>query len=271
MVFIVALSCGVKEQTDKGRLLARVYDNRLFVADLGDILSENVSSEDSALVVNAYIERWVRDAVMLREAEVNMPPDLNVEFLVSDYRASLLRDNYEKILLETSLDSIISREEISAFYDGDRSLFMLPNEVVRCYYLKVPESSDLDKQVSTIWDDDVGSSELLKIVTGSQAQYLLDDSTWYAWNHILSWLPGDIEDEKTLKIGKSWTASNDAQRYYLLVFERVEKGESAPLNYVRDQIEKLILHQRKIRIIEKKKEELLKHEAKNNNVKIYTR
>lgn len=58
---------------------------------------------------------------MQHEAEVNLPPDLNIDKLVRTYRASLITHNYEVALAEQLLDSTISQAELNDFYEKIKS------------------------------------------------------------------------------------------------------------------------------------------------------
>ena len=118
LIFLISFgSCQpVDQQQDiNDRLLAQVYNKSLFQSELEGMFPPDSSPEDSALIVNSYIERWVRESLLMHEAERNIPKDLNIAVLVRDYRASLIRHNYDKLLVELQLDSTIT--------DGGRYMF----------------------------------------------------------------------------------------------------------------------------------------------------
>ncbi|MFN6071273.1 MAG: hypothetical protein ACK489_03305, partial [Bacteroidota bacterium] len=92
-------SCSEDIQTKNGNFqLARVYNKSLYIKDLEGMFPPGTSAYDSSLITNAYTQRWVREAVLLYEAENNLPKDLNIDRLVRDYRSSLVRNNYEQVL-----------------------------------------------------------------------------------------------------------------------------------------------------------------------------
>ena len=87
-------------QKKEDKLLAEVYNKTLYLSDLDDnILPEGTSKEDSALIVSAYAQRWTREQLLMYEAERNIPKDLNIDELVRNYRASLIRFNYEEQII----------------------------------------------------------------------------------------------------------------------------------------------------------------------------
>lgn len=107
LLTMVVAACTPVE-TGKGqddRLLATVFNRSLYLSDLDEMIPESASKQDSTLFINAFTERWVRENVLMHEAEVNIPQDLNIDRLVRDYRASLIKHNYEQILVELEMDS----------------------------------------------------------------------------------------------------------------------------------------------------------------------
>ena len=68
------------------------------------MIYDGVSPEDSTLIINAYVERWVREQLLMQKAEENIPKDLNLNKLVNDYRESLILNNYERLLIESLLE-----------------------------------------------------------------------------------------------------------------------------------------------------------------------
>ena len=66
---------------DNDRLLAQAFNKSLYLSELTGMVPENSSPEDSSLIVNAYIERWVRENLLMHEAEKNVPHDLNIDEL----------------------------------------------------------------------------------------------------------------------------------------------------------------------------------------------
>ena len=100
--------------------------------------------------------------------------------------------------------------------------------------------------------------------------YMLEDSSWYEIDNLLLHLPTNRLNNNEIKAGKTFRGSDDQYRYYLRVFERVSARNQAPIGYVKGQIKQLLLHQRKIKLLEDKKEALYEKEIRSKNIKIYT-
>jgi len=57
--------------------------------------------------------------------------------------------------------------------------------------------------------------------------------------------------------------------YYFYRLEKVPKGRPAPLNYVKDEIEELILHRRKTSLLRRLKGEMYEKALRDKEVKIF--
>ena len=74
--FMIALlgSCGILPGKDKNRkdAIARVYDKYLYAEDLESVIPSGTSATDSLEITTAYINNWVRQELLLKQAEDNL-------------------------------------------------------------------------------------------------------------------------------------------------------------------------------------------------------
>lgn len=260
-------SCG-GEKTDKvgDPLLAKAYDKSLYLSDTEGLFPEGTSSEDSSLILNAYVQRWLRDQLLMYEAERNIPKDLNIDKLVRDYRASLVRYNFEKKIIAEKLDSSVSESELRAFYDAHPEQFQLENTILKCYFLKVPADAP-QNELNKIWyakDRDKLGNYAKQWATAS----LLDPARWYKLEEIAAFLPKGTLTTDNVGSRREGTLNDGGFRFYYRVLETVRGKETAPFDYVRDQALNIILHKRKRDLLEKWKEDLYQKELRRENVKI---
>jgi len=252
---------------ETGEIMAKVYNRNLYSSDVTAMIPPNVTRQDSFKMVNAFIDRWIRDELMLFEASRYLPEDLNIEKLVDAYRTSLILNNYEKLLVETELDSTFSKTELKHYHKENEAQFILLEPAIRCRMATFKKDHPEKKPFQEMWDDpDINSSDLLTFARPSAEQYLLNDSSWYKKSEIVGALPAKAS---TLKSGKRQTFDDQNRRYYIEVLEEIEEGNVAPFGMVKDQIKKVLTHQRKTDIVFKKKKELYERERKRNNIKIY--
>ena len=60
--------------------VARVFDKYLYPRDLQDIIPSNISQSDSVIVARDFIEKWIKQQLLLTKAELNLTdPEKNVD------------------------------------------------------------------------------------------------------------------------------------------------------------------------------------------------
>jgi len=269
------LSCGqTEEQKDKeDRKLATVFNRSLYLSDLEGMIPPSVSREDSALVINSFTERWVREHILMHEAEINIPQDLNIDRLVRDYRASLIKHNYEQIILELELDSTIATSELMEFYDKNKEQYKLESPIVNCHFIKVSTEAPDNEQLKKWWNSEEANDfvSLLDYCNNYASTHMLEDSAWYHVDDILATIPSGSITTNNLTTRNEITVEDDNFLYLYKRFGIINEGAYAPLAFIKDQASRAILHQRKLKLLEAKKEEMYDRELARNNVKIYTK
>jgi hypothetical protein len=271
-VFVLNSGCRKSSEADKGRLLAKVFNQSLYLSDMEGMFPQGSKKGDSLEVINAFVERWAHNNVLMHEAEKNIPKDLNVEDLVRNYRNSLILSSYEKQLTETAgLDSTISEAELKEFYEKNQDQYQLEMPIVRCHFLKISKSAPIQDSVQKWWNTrTIESHRKLVDYASKNARYaLLDDSTWHKIDKISNVLPKGTLVPENITTGKELTLKDDNFQYYFRAIAVMSQKEIAPLSYIKEQASKYILHIRKNQILEKKQKEMFDTELRKNNVKIY--
>lgn len=251
-------------------LLVTVHNKHLYKSELDGMVPMEATPQDSAMIANAFIEKWIRESLLMHEAEKNIPNDLNIDDLVRDYRASLIRHNYEQILVELLLDSIVTTPQITAYYEENKEQFRLDAPIIQCVFVEIPLNSPDFANAEKWWTDYLnGKPEAFKQYTETQASnYLMVDSTWYRESQIQALLPKQ-QQQQSLTKNREIKTRDDQFQYYLKVFDRLAGNNIAPMGFVKDQIVRVILHQRKIKLLDDKREEIYEREINRNTIKVY--
>ena len=270
LLSLAACRSSSNNKDPNNRALARVHNKTLYLSDLEGMIPAETSSEDSAQIINAYIERWVRDAALMYEAERNVPKDLNIDKLVRDYRASLIRHSYEKILMEQLLDSTVTAGQLEEYYKKEQ--FDLESDIARCRFIQLPRNApDMDKFEKLWRSDKVEDFQMLVAFCNDHAvAKILDDSLWLGMPYLGNLWPGGLAELSNLAPGRKISRSDENSVYYLQLNQVKKEGELAPLGYVTDQIKKVILHQRKMKLFDETREDIYQDALKRKQVMVYT-
>ncbi len=260
-----------REEGSDDPVLARVYDQTLRLSDMEGMIPEGMGAEDSLLIIKAYVENWVREAVLFHEAERTVPKDLDIEKLVRDYRSSLIRNSYENRLVEQQLDSTISAEELHAFYEANKDQYKLETPIIRCYFIKVRlQTPGLDR--ATEWWNNPTEANLnsLRRWCRQHAElYRLDDKAWYKVEEIAAFMPKGFLTIDNVRSSREFIQRDAEYQYFFKVLELVSRPETAPLSYIEEQARKVILHRRKTQLLEQVRNHLLEEAQRKGQIELY--
>jgi hypothetical protein len=274
MRFVILFCCAamiscqeISEKPDK--LLASVYNRHLYLSELEGMIPPGSAREDSLLIIESYIQRWVRDALLMREAEQNVPNDLNINKLVKIYKESLILTQYEEKLADNLLDKSVDQDRLMKYYEETKSNYHLENTILKCLMIKVPENVENLDKLRSLWNEGTDLESLSEYCMQFAEQYLLDTAKWYDMDDVAAMLPPGTITKQTHSSRNSQTITTDEHIYFLKIIESRSTKEIAPIEYIQDQLKRLIIHQRKLRLLEDIKEDLYNRELGRNNVKIY--
>jgi len=269
---LVACRPGVEtDKTVEDKILAQVHNKMLYASTMEGMFPENCSKEDSSMIVTSFIERWVRDNVLMHEAERNISSDLNIDELVRDYRSSLIRHNFEKNMVNVFMDTLVTDAEMIAHYEKNKEQFKLSSTILRCYLIKVPKDTENLNELKRMWPGktEEGFTGMLEFASRFADVYMLEDSSWYKVDDIALQMPKGTISPGNLSVNKDITMEDSDFRYFFRAKEVVRANKIAPMSYVKEQISKVILHDRKRKLLKEKKEEMYERELRKNNVKVY--
>jgi hypothetical protein len=230
-----------------------------------------ISSYDSSLITNAYTQRWLREAVLLYEAENNLPKDLNIDRLVRDYRSSLVRNNYEQVLLEQLMETEISKSELLSFYDKNKIQYQLDNPILKAYFIVVPKIISVKDSLKLLWKNPTASnvSKLKAICEAYELNHSLDAGKWNEWEKFAAFFPRNIDFDEFSRKGKDFSIPDGAFDIWVKIFDSRRIQEIPPMDYVEEQMKRMLLLSRKTKLLEEKKEDMFEIAKRKGQVEIF--
>lgn len=279
LYIIIALSCWIacqpppEDGSAENKLLAQVFNKRLYESDLKGMIPEGLGEEDSIMIMTAFVNKWAKEAVLLHEAEQNIPEDWNIDELVKDYRSSLIRHNYEQALVEERLAGDIDPKELERFYARNKEQYQLETPILRCHFIKWPLEAEGRREAREWWEkctkDSISYQNLLEYCNLYAEAHVLEDSTWHTLEDLAAALPKGTLTVDNIRSKKEFTQRDDQYEYLFRKFEMVNKREIAPLSYIEEQARRFILKQRKEQLIEDTRNEMFDEQLKAKNIRLY--
>ena len=251
-------------------IIAIVNTYKLFKADLKDFLPRNISREDSLILVKSFIQDWAVKKLLLDAAANNNTQESlkNINSLVQDYKESLLINNFKEALIKQQLDTIISDDEVEAYYLINNENFKLNEVLVKSKYLYFDASVINKKEIVKFFkSEEIEDAEELERQQLSFKMYQLNDSIWTELDKILLKLP--FSKENLLKKSKFIQKQDSLGLYLVAIKDVLRRNDIAPLSYIKPTIKEMILHKRKIELIRNIEKIIVRDATKNNNFKIY--
>ncbi|WP_152287754.1 hypothetical protein [Flavicella marina] len=275
-VLLIFSSCDLlskKQPKKSSKIIAKVGTYQLHEEDLELIFPDNISKNDSAAVAANIIESWAKKKLLMEKARVNLPEkNAELELLVERYREDLFINSFKKALVAKELDTVVSYEEMVAFYDENKESFRINEELVKFKYIEVKPTHKkrltykrmlVSKSRNDLFMLDEENEEL--------ESSFLSDSLWFRYKDVQNKLPVlKLYNKSTvLKPKKLISKKHNGNMYYIYINDVLERNEIAPIRYISETIEKMVIQKRKLQLINKVEEVLIDDAKKNKQFEIY--
>ena len=260
-------------QEGRKNVLARVNQSYLYFEDIQDLLGPNISSQDSALLIQNQINKWATQQLLIDQAKINLDLEVqsSLEDLIQQYRTDLYTESYKSKIVAAQLDSVIDDNEMQTYYSLNNENFKLNEALVRCRYVHLDQSfSAIDEVQEALKRFDSADRELLEDFRLQFKSANLNDSIWVRYERLTNQIPPlkekDIKALKNIKINQF----QDSLGLYLLKIEGVlKRNDIAPLSYVAPTIRQIILNRRKQELTLKLEKDITKDAIGNKTFEIY--
>ena len=263
-----------KKTTEKNEdPIARVEDAYLYNSDIESILKSAGGAKDSASIVHAYVDEWVKRKLMIQKALLYLPPEkLNIDRQVEDYRESLILYLYEKELILQKLDTVVEESALLKYFDEYKTNFELKSDVVQMYYVKAPgDAPKIDSLV--IWmasRKDADRNKLQDYCHQYASDFSLNDSSWYEMSSVQKNIPISRNQLEIVSLYRTTAMVSDSVfNYVVKVNDYKAKGTIAPFDFVKNDITRIILNKRKKELVRSTYENVYLEGKRNNTVEVY--
>ena len=257
------------------RPVARVYENYLYEQDLEGIVDEQATPEDSASLVGRYVDTWVKKQLLLAEAASQMDIDeAELERKILDYRYALIVYEFEKNYVNQEIDTDVDEDEIEAYYQEHQQNFELKQNIIKGVYAKVPQEAPRVGRLRKLFQgelDDDAREEIRSYCLSFASAYSLDDSTWYNFEEIIANTPLVSIPNKVQFLQKNEfiETSDDIYVYFVKVQDYKISDQISPLEFVKDDIVKIVTNQRKVALTQQLEEDIYRDAKKNHEFEVY--
>jgi|688.fasta_scaffold370776_1 hypothetical protein len=260
---------------DGARIVARVNNEYLYVSDL-DALTVGKSGEDSAKIVTAYTESWVKKKLLLQKAQEYIPADdAGISRKVEEYRESLILYEYEKELIRKKMQRAVKDEEINEFYEKNKNNFALENDVYKINFIIIsPNAEEFDKikQLIAKSKTEEDFQALEGYCKAFAKSYNLGDGEWKTTESLKSDFVLNTEKPDILSTSNKFKEYQSGELlYFIKILEKRSKGEVTPLEFVQVQIKEMLFNKKKVALIENIYNQIYEDGIANKEVEVFVK
>jgi hypothetical protein len=261
------------KETPKPQAIARAHDQYLYMSDLEGLIPSEISKSDSANLIQRYIKSWINKQLVISEASDKLVMDeVEIERKVLDYRYALLIHEYQKLYINENLDPTVTDEEIIEYYLENKDNFKLRYHIIKCRFVKLPvEAPKLSIFRRLFQSDDEKQAEELRSYCYQYATTFHLDTIWVNFDEVLENTPMVTIDNKVqfLRNNRSYETKDDVYFYFLKIRDYKISEEISPLEWVRDDIQRIIINKRKVKLAQELEEGIYSRAVKNEDFEIY--
>jgi hypothetical protein len=256
LLFLFSCKDGFNFNRDtKDPIIAKVGEKNLFKSQIAELIHPGTSPTDSAAIVDGYIENWIRENLMILEAEKNVAADINLNKLVDDYRSSLLVYNFEKRLVDQMLDTVITMDEKRDYYESFKNQYLLSHPIFKCVIAKVSSKASGLKDIKNALGK-ADMTESIFLIKEKAVYHHLDTAKWMTIEDLESLLPKGMIEISELSGGKVFQKKEKDYEYFVKIITYYDEKRIPPFDYIEGKIIKTILSERKIELLKKYRQDL---------------
>ena len=243
-VIILFQSCNwinnnVEENAD---VLARVGNATLYKKDI--IYSPSLG--DSSQVYSNQINLWVKKQLVLNSAFQNDDIMNEIQDKVDNYKESLMLFEFEKYLFANSNNVDISKDEVSKYYEENVEDFILPFNLVRAIYVKIPFDAP---SINTFRNNlrkypNSDTTEIISYCFQFAEKSFLEDSTWIKFDDIIMNIPfpPDLDKVRFLKNRNYYETRDNEYIHFIRILDKKLIGDFSPISFEEEIINTILLN-----------------------------
>ena len=270
-LLLICQSCDwfVKNQQQDKDVVAQVGSSFFYVDDI----VYDSSLGDSTKVVSQQINLWLKKQLVLNAAFQNEEIINKIENKVSSYRDNLLLFEFEKYLFDNSFNEQISNQEIINYYEENKNDFILPFNLVKTLYAKIPD----DAPSINIFRNNLRKypnsdpTEIISYCFQFAEKSFLEDSTWIKFDDILMNVPfsGEVDKINFLKSRTYHEIKEEGYVHFIRILDKKLIGDFSPISFEEEIINTILLNNRKQDLFDNLRDSIFSNSVKGVDYEIY--
>lgn len=228
---IIALSaCSHSETELADGDVARIGGQTLTDADIRAITPAGLAEVDSVAFVDAYVNSWIADRLILHEAARLIKDTDEIDRLTEQYRRDLIMWEYRNMAVNADPELQLSDADIKAYYEAHPGQMTLDSPMVRGIYVKLESDDPSLRTVRQLYaspnQNDIDRLEKISLKSAVHYDYFRD--TWVPAQQVITKIPAELSSADLHK-GLKYEVERDGFTYLLSISDVLPIGATMPL------------------------------------------
>jgi len=273
ILFLFSVSCN-QFKVSKEEVIARVGSVYLYRTDLEKELDLFINKDDSILNTRNFIDQWARNQIILQQAKINLNLEEieSLDALIDQYKIDLYSNTYKQTVLNKSIDTIISVQELDSFLIQNQSIFKLNSPLYQVRYIQLPHDNvDVNEIKRSFQRFNTEDVYFLDSLSFQFTNHILVDSVWINKSNLLSEISFLNQENlnKYIKKSQFFEIEDSLGVYLFFVKNHLMKGDIPPNEVLSPTIKNIILNQRKLKFNKQFEKNILHDAIKSKTYEIY--
>ena len=272
IIFIFfSVSCNLIQEKSLGENIIAKVGNRVLYMD--DILYDK-SMGDSSKIYNQQINNWIKKQLIIQNAFQSLEIKQNINKKIENYKDDLILFEFEKYIFSNNNNFDFSSKEIEDYYNENINDFILPYNLVKTLYAKVP----IDAPSINSFRRDIIKYPMSDLVDIRSYCYqfaeksYLEDTIWVKFQDLIIDAPfsRDIDKIEFLKYRKFYEfKDDDGFIHFIRVLDKKVVGDFSPISFEADVINTILINNRKQELFDKLRDSIFSNSLKGIDYDIY--
>lgn len=257
LLIIIFIITGCNNSNSKRIPLARAGNSILYLDEVQGVVAPGTPVADSTALINSYINKWAKRELLYQKAEENLTPEImkDIDNQIKEARINLVIYQYERQMILEKMDTTISDTELENYYLNNKESFVLNSNIVKALFIKLPvETPGLDRIRNLARSNNQSSLQQLESLCYQFAEKFDDfNEQWVTLDQLASELPSEIRNQENFLRNTTFyetTNTDSTYRYMLTIHDYKLRSSIAPLEYVKDDIKRIIWNKRRFEFIQ---------------------
>lgn len=254
-VLLAAAGCTGSRSDPRRIAVARAGDAYLYIDELPKLVQPETSAADSTALIDNYINSWAKKQFIFRKASENLSQDLmnEIDAQLEEARANLVIYQYQRQMMLERMDTVITETEMDDYYNQNLESFVLGSNIIKALFIKLPaETPNLNRIRQLARSEEQNNLQELESICYQFAEKFDDfNEKWVPFDRLAVELPLEISNEESFLRRTTFHESTDSMNvYFISVRDYRLRSTSAPFDYVREDIKRIIWNNRRLEFIQ---------------------